>query len=511
MIRSILVLGGGSAGLLAALTLKRKIPALDVEVVYSSRLGIIGVGEGTVPYVPAHLHGYLGLDEHEVFHAIQPVIKLGVRFAWGKRSHFDYTFTNQQHSCRWPDLPRNNGFYGFDDPSEMDLSSALMDRGKALPRRSDGLPDLPRPGSNFAWHIENKLFVGWLETACRREGVRFTDAELVAAESDGEKLTSLRLSDGSERKADFYVDSSGFASELIGKAMGEPFEDFSDSLFCDRAVAGGWDRTDEPVFPYTLSETMPAGWCWRIDHPDRIHRGYVFSSQHASDDEAIRAYDEVAPKAANPRIVRFRSGHFRRSWIGNVVGVGNAAGFVEPLEATALMVICLQSRWITDGLIDSELRPNLSMRVLYNEMNGSIWRQIRDFLALHYRFNDRLDNGFWRRCREEIPLHDMEGLVDFYRENGPSAINAVRLPSGNPFGIEGYLAILAGLKVPHERPYQPSAAEAPRWKAHRDRYRDIARQGMGMKEVLTKLSQREAWLRLRGLSGRRDPSGALTS
>ena len=110
MIRSILVLGGGSAGLLAALTLKRKIPALDVEVVYSSRIGVIGVGEGTTPYFPSHLHQYLGLDECEVFNAIEPVIKLGVRFTWGKRDYFDYTFTGRQHSWRWPDLARNNGF-----------------------------------------------------------------------------------------------------------------------------------------------------------------------------------------------------------------------------------------------------------------------------------------------------------------------------------------------------------------------------------------------------------------
>jgi tryptophan halogenase len=498
MIRSVLVLGGGSAGLLAALTLKRKIPALDVEVVCSSRIGVIGVGEGTVPYVPAHLHGYLGLEEHEVFNAIQPVIKLGVRFAWGKREHFDYTFTGQQHSWRRPDLPRNNGFYGFDDPSEMDLSSALMDRGKALPRRADGLPDLPRSGSNFAWHLENKLFVAWLETACRRDGVRFTDAELASVATDGERLAGLRLSDGSERQADFYVDSSGFASELIGKALAEPFVDFSGSLFCDRAVAGGWERTDEPVLPYTLADTMPDGWCWRIDHPDRIHRGYVFSSQHAGDDEAVQAYQQVAPKARDPRIVRFRSGHFRRSWIGNVAAVGNAAGFVEPLEATALMVICLQCRWLTDGLIDAELQPNPSMRALYNEMNGSVWRQIRDFLALHYRFNDRLDTGFWRRCREETPLHELDGLVDYYRENGPSAINAARLPAGNPFGIDGHLAILAGLGVPHQRPYRAPAGELARWEAHRERHRGIARQGMGMKEVLAKLAPREAWLRLRG-------------
>ncbi|QJE94836.1 tryptophan 7-halogenase [Luteolibacter luteus] len=497
MIRSILVLGGGSAGLLAALTLKRKIPALSVEVIYSSRIGVIGVGEGTVPYVPSHLHHYLGLDEYEVFNAIQPVIKLGVRFTWGKRSYFDYTFTGQQHSWRWPDLPRNNGFYGFEDPTAMDLSSALMDHAKALPRRSDGVPDLPPPGSNFAWHIENKLFVAWLEKACKREGVKFTDADLSGAETSDGGISRIILSDGSERRADFYIDASGFVSELVGKSLAEPFEDYWSSLFCDRAVAGGWDRGDEPILPYTLSDPMDSGWCWRIDHPDRIHRGYVFSSSHASDDQALEDYQKIAPKAANPRVVRFRSGRYRRSWIGNVAAVGNAAGFVEPLEATALMVICLQCRWLTDGLIDSQLSPNPSLAGLYNTLNGSIWSQIRDFLALHYKFNDKQDTPFWLRCRSEIPLNDVEGLVGFYQENGPSAINAGHLPAGNPFGIEGYLAILAGLKVPHARLYQPLPPELQRWNAYRERHRQIAAAGVGMNETLRELSKPEAWKKIR--------------
>jgi tryptophan halogenase len=111
MIQSIVVFGAGSSGLLAALTLKRKIPALQVEEVHSSKIGIIGVGEGTTPYVPAHVHHYLGLSEHAVFEAIDPVIKLGIRLRWGPREHFDYTFSSQQYDHRWPELPRNNGFH----------------------------------------------------------------------------------------------------------------------------------------------------------------------------------------------------------------------------------------------------------------------------------------------------------------------------------------------------------------------------------------------------------------
>lgn len=499
MIRSVVVLGGGSAGLLAALTLKRKLPELDVEVIHSSRIGVIGVGEGTVPYVPAHIHGYLGFGEHEVFLGIRPVFKLGVRFHWGPREHFDYTFSGRQYAWRWSELPRNNGYYAWDEAGDIDLSSSLMEEGKALPRRTDGLPDVPRAGELLAWHIENKLFVGWLEAACRRAGVRITDAELSSVRVEGEEIREIGLSDGSERRADFFVDASGFSSELLGRALGEPFVDFSSSLFCDRAVAGGWERGEEPILPYTLSDTMEHGWCWRIDHPERIHRGYVFSSDHVGDDEAVDEYLRVVPKVSEPRIVRFRSGHHRRSWVGNVAAIGNAAGFVEPLEATALMVICLQARWIADGLIDCERRPNPAMLSLYNDSNRRIWEEIRDFLALHYRFNTRLDTPFWRRCRGEIPLNRLEEFVRFYRQNGPSVIAANLLDHGNPFGIEGHLAILMGLKVPHERLHTPTPAEEAAWKARTAVHRRIARGGMGMREAAERLSQAAVWDRIRGL------------
>jgi tryptophan halogenase len=137
------------------------------------------------------------------------------------------------------------------------------------------------------------------------------------------------------------------------------------------------------------------------------------------------------------------------------------------------------------------------MRILFNSMNVRLWSQIRDFLAIHYRFNDRLDTGFWRRCREEIPLHGLEGLVEFYRENGPSSINAGHLLPGDPFGLEGYLAMLAGLKVPHQRPYAAPPAETNYWKARCERHRKIAQGAMGMPEVQRHLLDRGVWDRLR--------------
>ena len=498
-IRSVLVLGGGSAGLIAALTLKRKRPHLRVEVVYSSKLGVIGVGEGTTPYVPGHFIGYLGFDEAAVFAALDPVFKLGVRFRWGAAEHFDYSFSGMQHPFRYPDLSRNSGFYQETPAQAIDLSSALMDECKVVPLRTDGQPDLPVAGNHLAWHIENHLFVEWLTKVCLAEGVVLTDAELGGVVPDGEGgIASLRLADGSERAADLFVDASGFASELLGKALAEPFVGFSRSLFCDRAVVGGWDRGDEMILPYTLSETMDAGWCWQIDHPHRIHRGYVYSSDHLTDEAAVEEYRRQVPKAGEPRIVRFVSGCYERPWVGNVVAVGNAAGFVEPLEATALMVICIQSRWLADGLIDSGDTPPPTMRELFCRMNRNLWRQIRDFLALHYRFNARRDTEFWRRCLEETCLGELEELVAFYQENGPSAIAGAMLDSNNSFGLDGYLVILSGLGVRHRREWTPPPEELKIWRAKLDRLRRIARNGLRMEELARRLKNPESWRRIRG-------------
>lgn len=499
-IRSIVVLGGGSAGLLAALTLKRKIPALSVEVIYSSRLGVIGVGEGTTPYLPSHIHHYLGYGEHEVFEAIRPVFKLGIRFTWGKRPFFDYTFTRRQQVWRWPDLPRNNGFYSWENVEDMDLGSSLISANKAVPRRQDGVPDVPPVGQNIAWHIENKTFVGWLEKACRAAGVTFTDSELAGAEQHPETgdIVALKLIDGTERRADLFVDSSGFASELLGKVMQVPFDDFAGTLRCNRAVAGGWDRTDEPVVPCTVADSMQAGWCWRIDHPHRIHRGYVYSSAHLSEDQAIAEYLKLCPRAEPPVIVKFRSGAYHSGWTGNVIGVGNAAGFVEPLEATALMIICLQCRWLTDGLIDSGLSPTPTMKSLFCRMSRTLWRETRDFLGIHYRFNDRFDNPFWRECRADTPLGDLEPLVEFYKENGPSGIAAGLLGANNPYGLDGMYALLMGLKVPHAKACKVTPQERQIWYQRTANHRRIAQQALSMPEAEKQLCDPAVWERIRG-------------
>ncbi len=482
-VNKVTVLGGGSAGLITALTLKKQLPHLLVEVVYSEDLGVIGVGEGTTAAFPRHFFEYLKMNPADFYREAEPTWKLGIHFKWGPWPQgFYYTFLHE-YKTKWPELSRNTGFYCDGDTKWMGIVSACMAHGKVFPRKPDGAPHFHK---SHAFHIENKKLVSYLEGQCRRLGVAFTEGKVSGVEKGPQGVAALVLESGEKVTADLYVDASGFRSELLGKAMGEEYLSFEKSLFCDRAVIAGWPRTEEPILPYTIAETMNAGWCWQIEHENWINRGYVYSSRFISDEAALTEFRTQNPKIANePRVVKFRSGRYRRHWVGNVVGVGNAVGFVEPLEATALQVICLESSTLADSLKDSLQEPNESLIGLYNTYNTRQWDEIRDFLAVHYAFNQRLDTPFWKACREETALEGAAPMVRYYHENGPSLMgDSVLFDPNNSFGLEGYLAMLIGQAVPHGKPWQAPAAERAIWRTRLETYAAHAAQGNTVAECL---------------------------
>ena len=458
-IQDVIVLGSGSAGLLSAITFKQINPELNVTIVRDPDIGVIGVGEGTTPIFPKFLFDYLKISRSTFYNTAAPTWKLGIRFEWGPRDHFNYSFSNQLDN-HWPGMKRPIGYYCDDEFSDLDIPSALMSQGKVFTQNSSGVPQV-HPW--HAFHIENKTFVAAMEAIVDALGIEVVDARIESASRGPRGISSLLSVDGREFTGDFFIDASGFRKQLIGKELNEPFVSYQDALFCDRAVVGGWTRgADEPILPYTTAETMDSGWAWQIEHEQIVNRGYVYCSDEISDDEAFAEFKRKNPKIPDqPRIVKFDSGRVRRQWVDNVVAVGNAAGFVEPLEATAIMLICQELRVLMDMLRYNDFVHTPSLQQLYNQMFAESWDDVRDFLALHYILNTRLDTPFWQRARNETALGGLEELLDFYRANGPNGFmrNTLRNVESD-FGLEGYLVMLVGMQAPYDLDkHQPSQQE----------------------------------------------------
>jgi tryptophan halogenase len=487
VIRKILILGGGSAGFMTALALKKEIPALDIVVIRSKEIGIIGVGEGSAIPFTAFVHQFLGLGVAEFVRAVKPSWKLGTHFVWGPRKRFFFPF-GRTLSAKPSGLSKAVGYYCAGDMENASLSAALMAGHKIFERGSDGRPILHL---DFAYHIENDSFAAFLEALAGRMGVKILTDTVRHVHANEHGVTGLELASGQTQSADLYVDCSGFASLLLGQTLKEPFVSYADTLFCDRALVGGWPRTNEPIRPYTTAETMNCGWCWQIEHPDRINRGYVYSSAFISDEEALRELMEKNPKVTGPtRIVRFVSGRYERSWVKNVVAIGNSSGFVEPLEATALSIIGTRGMLLARMLLEGDGIARLASARFFNTLTARAWDSIRKFLAIHYRFNTRLDTPFWQHCRQHTNLAGAEAIVEWYQQMGPSPYAGPGLVDAQDiFGIDGFLVMLLGQAVPQESGFVPSELELRKWNAARGQFKARAANAMTVSEALAIVSE----------------------
>ncbi len=446
-IKKVIVLGSGSAGLLTALALKKKHPDLQVTIVRSKTIPVIGVGEGATQPVTSFLHNFLEISTKDFFRIARPTWKLGIKFIWGPRGTFYYPF-HDSANIRIKGIPRELGFYAGDDLNYIDPSSALMACGKVFIRDPNGFPHMP--AQHFAYHFENESFVEFLQTVADQWGIGLVEETVVDVIHNETDVSALVLGNGQKESADLYCDCSGFESVLLGKRLKEPFIDFKSTLFCDRAVVGGWDRTNEPIAPYTTAQTMNAGWSWQIEHEKRINRGYVYCADFISDADAEKEFRQVNPRVGPTRIVKFKAGRYARTWVGNVVGIGNSAAFVEPLEATALGSICMQARMLAESLFESDRQLLPMHRDLYNERISRNVDSIRWFLSVHYKFNTQLDTPFWQHCRSSTDVSGAQKVIDYYKQVGPSTFWESSILDVYDFAtMTGYLQLLVGQRVPH--------------------------------------------------------------
>jgi tryptophan 7-halogenase len=417
----VVILGGGTAGWMCAAALGKLLPdAASVTLIESEDIGIVGVGEATLP----HLRGFverLGIDEASFMKATHATYKLGIDFRDFGRigdsyihpfGDFGAVVANVPFYHYWLELARSG------DAAALGEYSLCVEAARARRFRPPATDGSLGSTYGYAYQFDATLFGPFMRDFATRIGVTRIESRVTSVARNGEtgEVSTLALADGRVVEGDLFVDCSGFRSLLLGEALAEPWEDWSHWLPCDRAAAMPCAHVDTEIEPYTRATAMPAGWRWRIPLQHRIGNGYVFASAFLSEDEACRTIaDAVEGKAlADPRIVRFRAGRRRQSWQSNVVAVGLASGFLEPLESTSIYLAQMAiTRLIEMFPINGQIEAR--DRDAFNRLVDMEYDRIRDFLILHYHATTRDDSPFWDHVRTMRVPDTLAGKLELWR------------------------------------------------------------------------------------------------
>jgi len=404
-VRNVLVVGGGSSGWMAAAYLATAL-SRDVRIILveSDSIGIIGVGEATIPPIK-QFNRFLRLDEREFIKATQGSFKLGIEFHNWARPGDRYIHQFGSVGREIDTVIKLHHWWlagrlaGEDDyPAFEDLFPA---RALAKANRF-GLPD-PNPQAvlgrfTYAYHFDAGLYGQYLRKLAEERGVTRVEGLIENVERDGDSghVAAVALADGRRLEADLFIDCSGFRSLLLGDALEEPFDDWSNWLPADRALAIPTERGDGPLTPYTKGIAHEVGWQWRIPLQHRTGNGHVFASAFGSESEAekrLLATLDTKP-LDDPRLLKFRTGRHRRPWSGNVVAIGLASGFLEPLESTSIHFVQASLERLIGLFPTRHMDPVLRDR--FNELSRVEWERVRDFIIAHYHLTQREDSEFWK-------------------------------------------------------------------------------------------------------------------
>jgi hypothetical protein len=415
--KRIVVVGGGAAGWMAATALASSMGGSTVELVESEEIGIVGVGEAAFPSIRA-FHKILGIDEAEFLRATNGTYKLGIEFCdWRTQGErYFHTFGDigalSGPQALWGQY-RRVGEAGLGALGEQCLSAVMAGQGRFQ-------TSAPCKGFDYAYHFDAALYAGFLRTLALQRGVRRTEGRIadVIRRADG-GVAQLRLADGRAVDGDLFVDCSGFASLLLGGALGEPFVDFSGWLPVDRAWACPSERSGAELTPYTRSTALEAGWAWRIPLRNRTGHGHVFASRYIAPERALEQLLQQMDGAplAEPRMLRFTPGHRERAWVHNVVALGLSAGFLEPLESTTIFLIQSGLGRLINLLLPGAA-PSEALVAAYNGGMARQFARVRDFIILHYRLTARRDSELWRAMASmELP-DTLAYKIDAWRHAG---------------------------------------------------------------------------------------------
>nr|WP_298728582.1 tryptophan halogenase family protein [uncultured Steroidobacter sp.] len=500
-VKRIVIVGGGTAGWLTAGVIAAKhrsrIPAsFSVTLVESPTTPIIGVGEGTWPTLRSTL-ARIGVSETELFRQCDAAFKQGAWFArWTTGASDDgyyhplmlpQSFNQINLVPHW--LARNDG---------RSFCDAVCPQGRIC---DDGLAPKTiataeyEAVANYSYHFDAGKFAPFLQRhCCEKLGVRHVLADVKRVHlTDNGDIRSLETEPAGEIEGDLFIDCTGFKALLIGETLGVPFIDCNDILFCDTALAVQvpYETESSRIASHTISTAQSAGWIWDIGLPTRRGVGHVFSSRHISVDAAereLRDYIGPAGKDLPVRRISIRSGHRQIFWKRNCVAVGMSAGFLEPLESSAIVLVEMSAKLIAEQMpVCREVMDVIAAR--FNNTTEYRWGRIIDFLKLHYALTQRDDTDFWRDNRrpETIPER-LQHLLLLWRYQSPwyhdefdrieevfPAASYQYVLYGMGFRTELEPEIVAGSASAAERAMRENAAQIDKLRTGLPRHRDLIR------------------------------------
>lgn len=424
-IQKLVIVGGGTAGWMTAAALAKLLgKSIQIVLVESDEIATIGVGEATIPPIQI-FNASLGIDENELLKETQGTFKLGIEFVnWGAvGERYVHGFGRYPHG-----LPTEAAFHAHwqrlraagsaDDLGMYSINTQAALAGKML-RTATDMPDSPLADIFSAFHFDASLYAKYLRKYSEARGVVRKEGRIVGVPqrvSDG-FIEAVVLASGERIEGDFFIDCSGMHGLLIEKTLQTGFEDWREWLPCDRAIAIPC-RSGGAFLPLTRSTAHSAGWQWRIPLQHRIGNGHVYSSQFMGDDEArqILLDNLDGEPLADPRYIRYTPGKRRKVWNKNCVAIGLSSGFLEPLESTSIHLI----QTAITRLVRLFPTGNTDASVVdaFNAEADLEYRQIRDFLILHYKATQRNDSPFWNYCRTMDIPETLQNRWNLYESSG---------------------------------------------------------------------------------------------
>ena len=447
-VRRVLVVGGGSSGWMAATMLATAL-AKDVAItlVESDAIGIVGVGEATIPPMQ-QFQRFLKLDEAAFLKATQGTFKLGIEFQnWGRQGDaylHQFGAAGREIDAlvklhHWWCLGRLAGQADYPEWQQLHTAWHIATQGRFAPS-ARGRQDLANRYTH-AYHFDAHLYAGFLRRVAEARGVTRVEGRITGVEQHGENgfVSGVVLEGGQRLEADLFIDCSGFAGLLLADTLKEPWTDWSHWIPSDRALAVPTANPPGNIRPYTQGIAHKVGWQWRIPLQHRTGNGHVFASAFSSEAEAeARLLGNLEGKAlAEPRLIRFATGRRERAWVKNVVAIGLASGFLEPLESTSIHFVQSALERLVALFPNRHMDPALQHQ--FNTRTRAEWEQVRDFITAHYHLTERDDSEFWRYTRH-MPLPDsLAEVLECWRAGGHLAVDG-----GHLFQLGSWASLLLG-------------------------------------------------------------------